>query len=217
MRSFLYISAAAAGVAVALAASRESAFYPGSMPGTAAQGFDLLGEVVNVFSGVSVVRVGAMRGVNSDVLLNRNVQAFLRVIRERESSQTDAAYRTIVGGKTFSSFVDHPRIKGVCWTTQTGSRLCSTAAGAYQLTASTWDETRAAMGLPDFSPPNQDLAAVGRIAARGALADVLAGRVESAIRKLALEWEAFTRWPDPEPYKQVFLAYGGQPAGSVIA
>lgn len=216
MRSFLYISAAAAGVAVALAASRESAFHPGFLPGDAAQGFDLMGEIVNVFSGVGVVRVGAMRGVKRDILNNRNVQAFLRVIRERESGQTEAAYRVIVGGKTFSSFADHPRIKGVCWTAKDGRRLCSTAAGAYQITASTWDETRAAMSLTDFSPPNQDLAAVGRIAARGALADVLAGRVETAIRKLALEWEAFTRWPDPAPYKQVFLAYGGQPAGSVI-
>ena len=75
----------------------------------------------------------------------------------------------------------------------------STAAGAYQFLARVWDETARIMGLGDFSPGNQDLAAVGRIAARGALPDVLAGRFESAVRKCAWEWASLPGSPYGQP------------------
>lgn len=157
-----------------------------------------------------MLKISEMKNVNPSLLSHPNVQAFLRVIRSKESSQDANAYRMIVGGGQFDSFADHPRIRAVCWTTGSGKRLCSTAAGAYQITATTFDEAKQIMGVPDFSPQSQDLIALGRIAARGALDDVLVGRVDDAVRKLPLEWEAFKRWPDPVYYRSVFAQYGGQ-------
>lgn len=107
-----------------------------------------------------------------------NVQAFLRMIRAGEGTAGANGYRTLFGGQLFSGYDDHPRI------TVTAGGYTSTAAGAYQILSRTWD----GLGLADFSPASQDLAAVMLIRRRGALADVLAGRIERAILKCAKEW-----------------------------
>ncbi|MDR0735429.1 MAG: lysozyme, partial [Zoogloeaceae bacterium] len=79
----------------------------------------------------------------------------------------------------------------------------------------TWDEVKKIMGLPDFSPASQDWAAVGRIAARGALEDVKAGRFAAAVRKTSLEWASLPGSPYGQPTismktaTDVFLSNGG--------
>ncbi len=78
-------------------------------------------------------------------LLVPNVAAFLRVIRQRESSQDDSAYTVINGGAHFTDFARHP------WhgipTTQ-GARAC----GAYQFLGTTWSDVAARYGIADFTP-----------------------------------------------------------------
>jgi lysozyme len=69
-----------------------------------------------------------------------------------------------------------------------GQAIKSSAAGAYQILARTWDGVRAKLGLPDFSPASQDAAAVELIRQRGALADVRAGRFAVAVDKCKKEW-----------------------------
>ena len=64
------------------------------------------------------------------------------------------------------------------------------------------------MGLRDFSPASQDLFAVGRIAARGALDDVLAGRFEKAIKKVANEWASMPFSPYGQPTISLSKAEG---------
>lgn len=133
-------------------------------------------------------RVSNMASVDKNLVSNRNVRAVLAVIRRGEGTSGADGYRTLYGGGTFASFADHPRQAVTKW------GRTSTAAGAYQFLSSVWDETRQKMGLTDFTPASQDLAALGRIAARGVLADVLAGRLESAIsgnggRGHGLRWE----------------------------
>lgn len=128
-------------------------------------------------------------------LQSPRVRAFLRVIREGESSQTDEAYRTVVGGGVFQSYGDHPR--RLIDLPSLGVK--STAAGAYQFLARTWDGCREALGLPDFSPQSQDLAAVYLIHGRGALDDVLAGNIETAIGKCAHEWASLPGSPYGQP------------------
>lgn len=140
-----------------------------------------------------IMKISNMANVTPAILKNTNVQAFLRVIRAGEGTADEAGYRRIFGGQLFTSFADHPRIK------VTKSGYTSTAAGAYQFLASTWDETKRVMGLPDFSPASQDLGAVGRIAARGALDDVIAGRFDSAITKVAKEWASMPGSPYGQP------------------
>lgn len=133
------------------------------------------------------------KNVKSWMLADNNVKAFLQVIRKGEGTSGVNGYRTLFGGTLFTSFADHPRIY-----IKRGS-LTSSAAGAYQFLAKTWDETAALMGLRDFSPASQDLAALGRIAIRGALDDVLAGRFETAIKKTAKEWASLPFSPYGQP------------------
>lgn len=112
-----------------------------------------------------------------------NIKAFLMLIRSGESSTGNEAYRMIVGGGAISDYADHPRI----YKQINGHR--TSAAGAYQITATTWDDLRrAGLLLRDFSPACQDQAAVALIRRRGALADVIAGRFGRAIAKCRAEW-----------------------------
>lgn len=147
----------------------------------------------SIEGGLGFMNIGAMAGIDPAVLNSANLRAFLRVIRAGEGTTDDAGYRRLYGGQLFSGYADHPRIK------VTAGKYTSTAAGAYQFLSSTWDETRRVMGLTDFSPASQDMAAVGRIAARGALADVLAGRLGSALRKCAWEWASLPGSPYGQP------------------
>ncbi|HJV86916.1 MAG TPA: glycoside hydrolase family 104 protein [Noviherbaspirillum sp.] len=155
------------------------------------------------------LKISAMRSIDMSVLTNPNVQAILRVIRTGEGTTDDQGYRRIFGGQLFSSYADHPRVS------VTKGGYTSTAAGAYQMLASTWDETRKMMGLTDFSPASQDAAAVGRIAARGALDDVLAGRFDTAIKKINREWASLPGSPYGQPVmtwdkaRAVYASAGG--------
>lgn len=160
------------------------------------------------------LRLSRMKDVRADMLANGNVQAMLRVIRTGEGTADAGGYRRLVGGGEFASFADHPRtVKS--GTFANGKTWRSSAAGAYQFIVSTWDETARLMGLTDFSPGSQDLAALGRIAARGALDDVMSGRFDVAIGKLAREWASLPGSPYGQPTismqraRNVFADAGG--------
>lgn len=150
------------------------------------------------YLGAAILKLSNMRGLDPALLRNANVRAFLRVIRKGEGTSDDLGYQRMFGGKLFSSFADHPRQTN-CWTFSSGKKLCSTAAGAYQFLSRTWDETARIMGLTDFSPASQDMGALGRIAARGALPDVLAGRFELALKKVSWEWASMPGSPYGQP------------------
>lgn len=62
-------------------------------------------------------------------------------------------YNTINGGKKFTDMSDHPFAST---NKATGSGL---AAGRYQFMPATWNQYKAKLGLPDFSPASQDIAA----------------------------------------------------------
>lgn len=129
----------------------------------------------------------------SDSVSAPNVQAFLKLIRTGEGTTDMAGYSRLFGGAQFVSFVDHPRVAVPFGNTH------STAAGAYQILAGTWDEIAAQYGLQDFSPANQDIAAVALIKRRGALGDVLAGRFATAIAKCNREWASLPGSPYGQP------------------
>ena len=145
-----------------------------------------------------------------EALQSNNVQAFLRLIRQGESSQDDSAYSIMFGGSHFEGFADHPRIKHPFGNT------FSTAAGAYQFLAGTWDEVARQYNLSDFSPINQDCGAVALLIRRGALEDVKAGRIREAINRCAREWASLPGSNYGQPTQklkealEVFAAYGGQ-------
>lgn len=151
-----------------------------------------------------------------DSLNDANVQAFLQLIRTGEGTKGDIGYRTIFGGQKFSSFADHPRVFVPFGATT------SSAAGAYQILGRTWDEMASKYDLQDFSPANQDIAAIGLIKRRGALGDVLAGRFKSAIEKCNKEWASLPLSPYGQPTltmskAAVILAANGVQSSEVMA
>lgn len=83
-------------------------------------------------------------------------RAFLTAMRGGESG---GRYNVMYGGKTFDSYADHPRQPQPIRSGPNAGNV-STAAGADQFLARTWDEAKNALGLPDFSPESQDRAAV---------------------------------------------------------
>jgi lysozyme len=117
------------------------------------------------------------------------------------------------GGGLFNSFDDHPRKR---IRRRSGTRyITSTAAGAYQFLARTWDDCAGNLDLPDFSPASQDRAARFLIYRRGAMTDVLAGRLEAAVKKCNREWASLPGSPYGQPTitmarcKQLFADAGG--------
>jgi muramidase (phage lysozyme) len=115
---------------------------------------------------------------------DQNVAAFLSMIRVSEGTSGTNGYQTLVGGGLFDSFADHPRVL----VDLPSLGIKSSAAGAYQILRRTWDGVATKLGLTDFSPANQDAAAVELIRQRGALADVKAGRFADAVDKCRKEW-----------------------------
>lgn len=108
-----------------------------------------------------------------------NVRNFLNFLSKAEG----ASYNTIVGGGSFSDFSKHPNVVGL--RTANGP---STAAGAYQITGTTYRDVAGKLGIKDFSETSQDQIAIELIRQKGALNDVANGNWEAAINKLGGVW-----------------------------
>ena len=130
-------------------------------------------------------------------LKNENVQAFLALIRHCEG----AGYTTLFGGGIVENTEDHPRI--AITRTLGGKPITSTAAGAYQFLSRTWDECAKAIDLEDFSPPNQDRAALYLIERRRALPAVMEGDWTTAIERCNREWASLPGSPYGQPTKSL--------------
>lgn len=117
--------------------------------------------------------------------MDKNTMAFLDMIAYAEG--TGDRYNILFGGGTFDSYADHPR-QLFSFTNSRGETLKTSAAGRYQFLARTWDGLRSKLDLPDFGPDSQDLGAIELIRQRGALNDVRAGRLQSAVAKCAPVW-----------------------------
>lgn len=130
--------------------------------------------------------------------MNTNLKAFLDTIASSEIglkllAASDDGYNVIVGGKLiddkgtpdnlFDDYADHPR-KLV----DLGHGLKSTAAGRYQILSRYYDAYKKTLSLPDFSPESQDKIAIQMIKEQRAYGDVLAGRFDLAISKVANIW-----------------------------
>ncbi len=109
---------------------------------------------------------------------------------------TDDGYNVLVGATpkhpiTFGSYSLHPhRVIQVHSHDKAGEPvdIPSSAAGRYQFKYSTWSETAARLYLRDFSPFNQDRAALYKVREHGALPSIRAGKIADAIVMCAKEW-----------------------------
>ncbi len=120
-----------------------------------------------------------------------NVAAFLRALRLGEGTKDDEGYRRIVGGALADSLADHPRRS--VWLQRYG--VHSTAAGAYQFLARTWDGLVRQYAFPSFEPQWQDAGAVGLILGRKALKAVRDGDIRHAIALCKDEWASLPGSP----------------------
>jgi muramidase (phage lysozyme) len=149
--------------------------------------------------------------VGDEVAMTPNKTAFLSMTGACEG----ADYNTLYGGGTFSDFSKHPRQK------ITAGGYTSTAAGRYQILASTWDDFCKDRGARPFDPDGQDECALWLIDRRGATADVEAGRLEHAVAKCGKEWASFPGSPygqrtrSMDFCRQHYLAAGGSLADEI--
>lgn len=145
----------------------------------------------------------ANKAYYENLLNNANIKAFLMTIRKGEGTLAPkGGYNTLVGGGTFSNYIDHPNIYV--------KRFDSTAAGAYQIIIKTWRNAKSNLSLTSFQPHDQDVAAVYLIQGRGAIQDVLNGNISSAFRKCKDEWVSLpggnATLPDGSPQRTQNLA-----------
>jgi muramidase (phage lysozyme) len=121
------------------------------------------------------------------LLQQPQVRSLLDTIRYAEGTPGEAGYRTQFTGVQFDPNKKgwaHPReVKG------SSSGYRSDAAGAYQFLSPTWDGVKKELGLSDFSPKNQDIAALRLIERRGALDPFLKGaKFGEVMNRLSPEW-----------------------------
>lgn len=140
---------------------------------------------------------------------NRNLEAFLNVIRFAEGTADDGGWNRLFGGGSFNSYADHPRILVI------KSGYKSTAAGAFQILEATWDLWRGVLQLKDFTPASQKTLAIHLIRNQGALDDVYEGRFSLAVSKVNDVWASLPGSPYGQPIKSmasitnVFTESGG--------
>lgn len=121
-----------------------------------------------------------------------NIKAFLILIRKAEGTSSNNGYRYLFGSsprneKLFDSYYDHPSMY-IEFKNKKGETLVTSAAGAYQFLFRTWDRIRTRLGLQDFSPKSQDLAAIELLYEAGATDDIKKGSLRSALQKVCKVW-----------------------------
>jgi muramidase (phage lysozyme) len=151
--------------------------------------------------------------------VTRNQNAFLAVLRACEGTQGDEAWRALFGwrpgnGRVFDSFADHPR-QFFDYTDQHGKTYRTSAAGAFQITATTWDDFLRNNGPHDFSPGSQTACALWLVGLCGAVGDLEAGRLDQAISKCGGRWASLPSATVAQPHRSfefcrsVFVEAGG--------
>jgi muramidase (phage lysozyme) len=190
-RDMLIVLAAAVLAYVIVNKSGDTSSYLDDQTGS------VIDQIPN-FTDISNMTSDAMNPV-SQSQSDANQSAFLQTIQTSEgTAKTGNPYATVYAyAFTITDFSDHPGNLGwggvrlsdaMCAGAGLGSGCVSTAAGAYQITKTTWNILRKTISLPDFSPASQDAAAAELIRQKGALSDVQAGRFADAIGKVRRIW-----------------------------
>lgn len=125
-----------------------------------------------------------------------NVQKMLNLIANAEGVKH--GYNTLFGNERLSDLSWHPGVKKG-FTQTDGKKNATTAAGRYQFLKDTWDGVAKQLGLEDFSPKNQDIAAVALLAQNGALPSVLKGDFKTAVQKSGSTWASLPSSPYAQP------------------
>jgi len=156
----------------------------------------------------------------SDPVLNQN--AFLATLRKSEGSAIAAdPYRVVYGyTHTIVDLSDHPWFtgewKGEIITVGKYAGQLSTAAGAYQMTHSTWAVWKHKLSLNSFNAQAQDDACLAIIKSHGALSFVNDGDISRACTLLCSTWASLPGGDSGQPQRRLeelideFEVAGGQ-------
>lgn len=142
-----------------------------------------------------------MREDLSSVLGRLNAQAWLQLLRWCEGTDGPNGYAMLFGGEVVESLADHPRRLVTRKFGGKGKPITSSAAGAYQFLRGTWDECAKALNSPNFSPLEQDLAALFLTYRRRGLQAVVDGDWSAAIQACNREWASLPGSPYGQPTK----------------
>lgn len=150
-----------------------------------------------------------------------NARTYLDALARAEGTAkySNQGYNTMFGGGQFSNMNDHPRQLHPFKQTD-GKTKYSSAAGRYQFKASTWDDAVKALGLKDFSPQSQDLAALWLIQQKGQLENVVSGNFQDATKGLGGVWASLpsSKYLQPKRSNEemsAFYGYQGTPPDPV--
>jgi muramidase (phage lysozyme) len=117
-------------------------------------------------------------------LKNPNVQAFLSTIANTEGGTYNSLFGDRLGGKRIV-FTDDSRYPGY--------HRANSPSGRYQMIAATYDGLAPKLGLTDFSPHTQDLLAAQLLTEQGAMAPLLAGKLDEVLPKIASQWSSLPK------------------------
>lgn len=138
-----------------------------------------------------------------------SIHAFLDTLSYAEGTFNNSeSYRMHYTGKLFNNFEDHPR-QIICANAD-GKTLCSTAAGRYQLLSKTWDKVAPKISAQDFSPRNQDRAAIQLLIDNNALDSIKMGKFAEAVEKVNKIWASLPGSPYGQPtfsYEELIEVY----------
>jgi lysozyme len=154
----------------------------------------------------------------------KNLNAMMAVIRKSEGTAAPQGYFALFGwpriaGRTFTETDDHPR-QFFTYTNNAGSTIRTSAAGAYQITATTYDALMKKYPgrFTGFDWHAQDAMAEALIEERGAMPDIAAGRFERAIEKLRPIWASLPGAGANQPERSLaFVKQAYLDAGGVLA
>lgn len=130
-------------------------------------------------------------------LEDKNVQAFLALIRDTEGTAKGADPYRVYGGSPKNQIKDlsKPDFKRWGFTQTDGKKNTSSASGAYQFLERTWSGLAKEHGLTDFSPRSQDLGAIALLKQSGALDSIVKGDFDTAVKKANRIWASLPGSP----------------------
>lgn len=142
----------------------------------------------------------SLRDKAEAALENPNVLLFLDLLAEAEGATL--GYNTQFGGTVIPDLSNHPNKRLEYFNSKSGKRSATTAAGRYQFKGDSWRDQTGRLGLTDFSPRSQDLAAVGLMMYKPKTLDALMkGDFNKALKDYGTYWASLPSSPYDQPHR----------------
>lgn len=131
-------------------------------------------------------------------LNNKNLHAFLKMIRFSEGTSAPDGYNYLFGSSPlndlrFTDMSHHPNKH------EPFRGGYSSAAGAYQFLYDTWERIQQKYNLPDFSPHSQDIACAELISEKNVLQKTMDGHFDEALKACSTIWASLFYAPYNQP------------------